>query len=583
MRLGLGIVFRKNYFYKPQLIAMTIEQSVKISNYKCFGEQKQGFNHIAPINIIIGKNNSGKSSLLETIKHLIKPIENLLERNDNAASPVIRVSATINRDIYDSLYHSRLNLGLESYELDDIKRILGSTCEFSISLQKDKFSKSDTTFEKSQLVDNLQDSTINLILQRLKTPLQNKHLRIIDAERDMNRETKENVFNVSSNGQFATNLITQIITTAKYNQHIATKHLLQHLNEIVNPDITFKQIFAKVHDTDHKWEIFFEDEYGNIIPLSKMGSGLKTILLVLINTIVIPKFENRTESDYVFIFEELENNLHPSLLRKLFNYISQYSKQYGCYFFITTHSSIVIDMFSNNPNAQILHTQKVGAETIVKTVSSATDNLEILKDIDVRASDLLLSNGIIWVEGPSDRVFINKWLQLLAPELKEGLHYSIMFYGGRLLSNLAFDHDALEKELIPLLKINHNAHVVIDKDAKSISSELNQTKKRIEEEIGNDNCWITEGREIENYLSKTTIEAWLKEKQSITASIKDSKYSKIQDILTKAKADVKYDKDKKGYSLEIVNYITKDDLENYDLKSQLFKLIANIKKWNSLA
>ena len=33
----------------------------------------------------------------------------------------------------------------------------------------------------------------------------------------------------------------------------------------------------------------------------------------------------------------------------------------------------------------------------------------MLNDLDVRASDLLQSNGIIWVEGPSDRIYIKRW------------------------------------------------------------------------------------------------------------------------------------------------------------------------------
>lgn len=44
-----------------------IALSIKAKNYKCFGEEPQGFDEIYPINIIIGRNNSGKSSLLDLI------------------------------------------------------------------------------------------------------------------------------------------------------------------------------------------------------------------------------------------------------------------------------------------------------------------------------------------------------------------------------------------------------------------------------------------------------------------------------------------------------------------------------------
>ena len=53
--------------------------SIKINNYKCFvaDNEPQGFDVIKPINVIIGKNNSGKSKLLEALGKIItqKPEE----------------------------------------------------------------------------------------------------------------------------------------------------------------------------------------------------------------------------------------------------------------------------------------------------------------------------------------------------------------------------------------------------------------------------------------------------------------------------------------------------------------------------
>jgi putative ATP-dependent endonuclease of the OLD family len=49
--------------------------SVRMKNFNCFGNEEQGFDTIKLINIIIGRNNSGKSSLLDFIDSLVKGFE----------------------------------------------------------------------------------------------------------------------------------------------------------------------------------------------------------------------------------------------------------------------------------------------------------------------------------------------------------------------------------------------------------------------------------------------------------------------------------------------------------------------------
>jgi recombinational DNA repair ATPase RecF len=62
------------------------DTSVKITNYKCFTGEAQGFEGLAKVNLIIGRNNSGKSSLLDLLqssqlRSLICRYGTLLARN----------------------------------------------------------------------------------------------------------------------------------------------------------------------------------------------------------------------------------------------------------------------------------------------------------------------------------------------------------------------------------------------------------------------------------------------------------------------------------------------------------------------
>ncbi|MGJ4931480.1 hypothetical protein ACQR1I_30395 [Bradyrhizobium sp. HKCCYLS2038] len=119
----------------------------------------------------------------------------------------------------------------------------------------------------------------------------------------------------------------------------------------------------------------------------------------------------------------------------------------------------------------------------------------------MRASDIVQSNYVAWVEGPSDRIYLKRWISLFRPDLVEGIHYSIIFYGGRLLSHLSADDEEVT-EFIRLRSLNQNLCVLMDSDKSSENDEINDTKKRIVGELsrGGSKAWVTAGREVENYI-----------------------------------------------------------------------------------
>ena len=65
-------------------------------------------------------------------------------------------------------------------------------------------------------------------------------------------------------------------------------------------------------------------------------------------------------------------------------------------------------------------------------IINVSDNLQknnVLNDLGIKASDLLQSNGIIWVEGPSDMIYMNKWIELWSEgKYREGKNYQCIFY-----------------------------------------------------------------------------------------------------------------------------------------------------------
>lgn len=127
---------------------------------------------------------------------------------------------------------------------------------------------------------------------------------------------------------------------------------------------------------------------------------------------------------------------------------------------------------------------------------------EALRALGYRASDLLQTNCVVWVEGPSDRIYLLHWLKAIAPELIEGVDFSIVFYGGALLSRLsAMTEELDDPTLVDLWRINRRMWVLMDADRGE--GELKPAVQRLRDEVaeaGAGGTWVTSGYTIENYI-----------------------------------------------------------------------------------
>lgn len=550
-----------------------------VRNYKCFGETGADITGFKDINIIIGKNNVGKSSIIDIVKYLILLNKDFSSQQRNGKNPILTLNFKMTEDLIRKSFPENVSGGKIGYGYNHQEyglQYIDKTISFQITDLGRLFLKvhgEDIPNDMQRYFDKYINS-IPLIFDK-------KFFIHLTAERDIQPEISSNKIEVLPNGVGATNFIQQIINRSDLDSTLVEKILLEQINYITNPDISFTRILVQLNG-DEKWEIFFENDIDGRISLSNMGSGVKTILLVIILIIVRPRIEDKPISQYIFALEELENNLHPSQQRRLYYFLHKFSQEYNCKFFLTTHSNIVIDLYNKLENTQILHISRRDDQTEIKTINQYSELNQILEDLDIKASDILQSNSIIWVEGPSDRIYINKWLSLLEPNLKEGYHYSIMFYGGRLLSNISLDYEYLKDDLIPLLKLNRNSFVVLDRDGKTNNAKLNDTKNRIKKEIGEDKIWVTKGREIENYITDITVNKWLEKSHNINTEIEVNINLKFEQILdnNKKASKIKYHLNKNKFALQIVEHIENQDLNSLDLKLKIEQIIILIKKWN---
>ena len=375
-------------------------------------------------------------------------------------------------------------------------------------------------------------------------------------------------------------MVRKFINDSDYDETIIEKTILDELNKIMDPEAFFDDIrIQQVHshdDKNYKWEIYLE-ENGNRYALSRSGSGLKTILLILINLYLVPQTEKYKNKNIIFAFEEIENNLHPALQRRVFNYLYDYAQNNNVKIIITTHSHIAIDNFYGRESVGLSHVVKQEGRSSLININNNKDKLNILNDLGVKASDLFQSNGIIWVEGPSDRIYLLKWLEVFTgKKYEEGRDFQFMYYGGELLGHYtAEEKNEKTKDLINILMTNRNAVILIDSDRKAPGARINETKRRIRDEFINNGlfCWITKGKEIENYLSAEAIN-----------SVHESKLKQIDQYALFPEYISSLDKNFSSHKVDsarkYAEYITRANSENIlDLKEQVIKLDIVLSSW----
>lgn len=113
--------------------------------------------------------------------------------------------------------------------------------------------------------------------------------RRLSAERNIVPE-KERDLCLSSTGEGASNLVRVFLNDSAYDESVIEGLLLHALNKIMYPEAEFERILIQQTkmSREYAWEIYLKEKGMERVPLSKSGSGIKTIILVLLNLLVVP-------------------------------------------------------------------------------------------------------------------------------------------------------------------------------------------------------------------------------------------------------------------------------------------------------
>ncbi len=202
-------------------------------------------------------------------------------------------------------------------------------------------------------------------------------------------------------GEFGTEAIQTFVK-----EHVANvlSKITDKINQVVPgdqkvlPEVTFN--WSNLVQTSFK-----SSSAGGNVPLRYRGDGFRRIAMMAYFEHLAE--ENKTEhQNIVFGFEEPETFLHPSAQEQLFEKLMGMTEN-GYQVFVTTHSPIIV---ANSNRSRIVHILKDGINYNV--IQNINDFTELINDLGISTSNQFIkefekAKVIVLVEGPDDSIALS--------------------------------------------------------------------------------------------------------------------------------------------------------------------------------
>lgn len=572
--------------------------------------------NLAKNNIFIGKNNSGKSRLMRQLLtneynkeyYVNDNIEDFIELKKQLEEILIGANAYTLK-LYNELYLSNEKINKKIYRNERDEEKLGIfICNVLYSdyyhdthskLQNKNIIKNRYAFSKDPnfgLLDNSRvkkqriNEIYNKIIEKIKVVapdtvyfpafLSLRKLNNIDLE-------QKSEYNLGISRLFANNYFDGIkgfenkIKTGQEVYNDMKKQLLS-LSEEREQFLQYEKYISKNFFNDKTISVFVKDETDDIYikedneepyPIYMLGDGLQTLI-----TITYYLFMNDDKPLKVFM-DEPEIHLHPGLQRLL---ITELQKYKNCQFFISTHSSSLIDICDEyDDETAIVCVDKIDGKKYA--YNSAYDDINLFELIGIRPSSIILSNCTIWVEGPTDIYYIDSFLKLYSKlknkrEFILGYNYNYAFNGSINIAN-KIDFDNNETTAMKIKKLSKKNFIIFDSDNLTEENVNFQKIKKLKSKLGNHCCVIDNLRTIENIINPQILYDFFNEKyKSRNRKIK----SLILEFFEKLKDEYGTNEYyKKNIAKEMSEYINNNiEEQDADKYKKFCKNLWNSNKYN---
>lgn len=323
------------------------------------------------LNVIFGKNNSGKTNLLEGIRLAFSLITNEYFK--------VRKSDFYNSDDSNPI---TIKVKLSSNDIPSLNYFdsEGKKCGFTLIVRKTQ------TGKYIKVIKLYNDADVDYEILREEEKIPNIYMiplvRIDDLYSDwlsvgiskfIESEDKYSALMVESKERIKSSMISKVDLFKKFCEKFNQNFDI----ELTEPKITDEKVYIVNGDKEHNYSI---------------GSGYKSIANIILNTM--------DEKHNIILIDEIENHLHPALLRNLLREIKQFND--NVQIIATTHSPIVINELMNEELIDIS-----GAKL---TNLSDLNKRKISKFLHPGRCEIIFGDNIVLVEGITEELLLKNYI-----------------------------------------------------------------------------------------------------------------------------------------------------------------------------
>lgn len=365
--------------------------SFEIKNYRNLDGLK--IKSFGRVNLIAGKNNTGKTNLLQALELLVSEFELEILRKqfekkreyDDRKYRNDEDYETKNVSIFSNLYPYNHNEYLDFKNSIDLISDSNSVSTKIVNINRIRDENSIRYVKNDDL---LFDETL-LSQKGLEIFKNNKNIKLIPFDRNVFRSNMM-ISNSIRNPNPITNF--QFIETDSIekdlNSNLWDKIALSDSEEyLVNSlriiDNSIERLTFIGDNARERYAIIKKKDFNQIFPLKSMGDGISRILTITLALLNV-------KDGYLFI-DEFENGLHYSVQEDLWKIIFLLSEQLNIQVFATTHSTDCINSFQktlnnskNKVTGQYIRLENINGEIREVAYSESEVKYASENDIEVR-------------------------------------------------------------------------------------------------------------------------------------------------------------------------------------------------------